>query len=1057
VSQAPSRSLGPRGGETLDADARRRAVEDLDTTLLVEAAAGSGKTTLLLGRIVALVRAGRARLAEIAAVTFTEKAAAELRMRLRAVLEGAGLHEALRDLEAARIGTIHAFAATLLRERPVEAGVDPGFTVADPLTASLLLDAAWERWLPESLSEPDPRGAEGEPAADGAVPPLDEPVEPRAAAGAEAVRRAIELGVPLGTLRELAYALADERDRLDGLPGPMPDPEPAAALDAWLRGEIARLQALVTAQARDPADRAAGAVAALADWARQTAALPEGDRVHALLEGAPIPEKTASLGARTKWRDPRSLLECRDALAAARERVQAARAAARHNLVVGLGGWARGFAHAYQARKARAGCLDFHDLLLRARDLVRDRPDVRRDFQRNIRYLLVDEFQDTDPLQLEMILTLAEGAPAGSLFIVGDPKQSIYRFRRADIETYEAAKGTVGAVLQVRANFRSDGAILDAVNRVFDGVMLPPPDGAYQPAYVPLEPGPETVPGLGPVVLALPAPTATPGVPGRADDGLAAEARAVAAYLRGEVAAGGFGYGDVAVLFRTMAGVALYEEAFRDAAVPFRTVGGRHYYDRSEVGWVIACLSAIEDPHDPVALVGALRSPFFGLADRDLLALRQAGGELCYLRDLPAGAGLPARDAWALLRELHQARNALAAPALVEQLYVRTQVVAAYALDPHGEARVANLLKVLDTARTLEATGVLTFRGLVRWLTARGAARYEEAESALEGEDAVRLLTIHRAKGLEFPVVVVPDLGREGRPGVRRLLVDRTTGQVEVSLGAVDDRPLVTAGWEAAEARDAARADAEALRLLYVAMTRAKRRLVLPVPGSAGPGSFAAHLGALFEDEATPVCPVPTEAPPPAAGTSPAAIESLATWRAARRALLARASAPSTPVLRPSAAPGTGGGDRAGRDRAAGRRLGALVHAALAAVDLARPETAAELVRALGTRQGAPPDLVAAALRRVRGALTGPVLARARRAAWVAREVPVTAEVEGALVDGRVDLVFEEAGGLVVVEFKVEGDADDAADAAEQVRLYAAALARALGRPIREALVVPIR
>src|SRR5207247_10830032 len=126
---------------------------------------------------------------------------------------------------------------------------------------------------------------------------------------------------------------------------------------------------------------------------------------------------------------------------------------------------------------------------------------------------------------------------------------------------------------------------------------------------------------------------------------------------------------------------------------------------------------------------------------------------------------------------------------------------------------------------------------------------------------------------------------------------------------------------------------------------------------------------------------------------------------------------------RPSAGRGTGGGDRAGGGRAAGRRLGALVHAALAAVDLARPETAAELVRALGTRQGAPPDLVAAALRRVQGALTGPVLARARRAAWVAREVPVTAEVEGALVDGRVDLVFEEAGGLVVGAFKVQGDA----------------------------------
>ncbi|PYM66741.1 MAG: hypothetical protein DMD79_02265, partial [Candidatus Rokuibacteriota bacterium] len=258
------RPVGPREDALADADTRRRALEDLDTTLLVEAAAGSGKTTLLLGRVVALVRAGRARLSEIAAITFTEKAAADLRMRLRTALERAGLHAALRDLEAARIGTIHAFAGTLLRERPVEAGVDPGFTVADPLTAGLLLDATWERWLPESLSGPEAQG-----------------VGP--AAGLEAVRRAIELGVPLATLRELAYALVDERDRLEGLPGPAPDPEPPDALDAAVRAEIARLEALALRHAKEPQDRAVQTVRALADWARQTAALPETERVHALL------------------------------------------------------------------------------------------------------------------------------------------------------------------------------------------------------------------------------------------------------------------------------------------------------------------------------------------------------------------------------------------------------------------------------------------------------------------------------------------------------------------------------------------------------------------------------------------------------------------------------------------------------------------------------------------------------------------------------------------------------------------------------------------------------
>jgi ATP-dependent exoDNAse (exonuclease V) beta subunit len=243
------------------------------------------------------------------------------------------------------------------------------------------------------------------------------------------------------------------------------------------------------------------------------------------------------------------------------------------------------------------------------------------------------------------------------------------------------------------------------------------------------------------VVLAL-----APDVPPASSAGEAAvqEARMVAAYLAREVERGGrFRYGDVALLFRAMTGVAAYEDALRAAGIPFRTVGGRHYYDRSEVGWTIAALSAIEDPHDAVALVGALRSPFFGVTDEALLRLHAAGGEFSYLRPLPADTAPVLGEAWALLGVLHRERNALPPAAVVERLLARTEVLAAYALEPQGEARVANLLKVLDTARALEATGALTFRGLVRWLRDRGAARYEEEESAVEAEDAVRLMTIH--------------------------------------------------------------------------------------------------------------------------------------------------------------------------------------------------------------------------------------------------------------------------------------------------------------------------
>jgi ATP-dependent helicase/nuclease subunit A len=1005
-----------------DAAERRRALEDLDTTLLVEAAAGSGKTTLLLGRIVNLVRSGRARLREIAAITFTEAAAAELRVKLRRELERAGLREALGDLEAARIGTIHAFCASLLRERPVEAGVDPGFTITDPLGADLLFDATWESWLPEALATPE---------------------------AAEPVQRAIGLGVPLERLRALARALVEERDRLDRLPSEATRPEPLDALARDLRAAVARLEGVVRDGARDPDDRAAAAVAALAAWVRQTAGLGDEAQGRALLEDAPLPERVERLGNRARWRDAAGLADVRGTLADLHRRAAAAAAVVRHDLVVVLGRWARGFVDAYQARKARAGRLDFQDLLVRARDLVRDRPDVRADFQRRIRYLLVDEFQDTDPLQLELVLALTAGAPPGSLFIVGDPKQSIYRFRRADIETYEAAKAEVarrGAVLAVRVSFRSDRTVLDAVNRVFEGVMAPPPDGAYQPAYVPLAPAPGAAAGVPPTVLEVTAD----GPPGSAEAAALQEARGLARWLLDEARAGRVRFGDVALLFRAMTAAGQYEDAFREAGVPFRTVGSRHYYDRSEVGWTVAALAAIEDPHDAVALVGALRSPYFGVTDDALAALRALGGRLTYATDLPAGADPALAAAWALLRELHGARNAVAPPALVERLLVRTQVLAAYGLDPHGEARLANLLKVLDTARALEGSGVATFRALVRWLRDRGAARYEEEESLVEGEDAVRLMTIHKAKGLEFPVVVVPDLARAAPAREPVLLGDRASGRLGVRLARGRGVPaLATLDWEELVEREGRRADAEALRLLYVALTRARQRLVLPLPPRPEPGGFLDHLVPLLdgavERVVVAVDGAPRGAAGPPAGEPGVAGESLDAWRARRAALLATGA---------RADPAIAGGEPApppvtDPTRA---RVARLVRATLAVADLACAAEAEALVAALGARHRLPADAVATARRGVATALAAPVLARAREAAWRLRDVPVAAEIDGVAVDERADLVFEEGGALVLVAWAAGDEPPDAA--ARRARL-AAALGRALGRPVRETVVVP--
>ncbi|HEV8309355.1 MAG TPA: UvrD-helicase domain-containing protein [Methylomirabilota bacterium] len=1035
----------------VDAEARKRAATDLDTSLLVEAPAGSGKTTLLVARILAWVRSGRARLPEIVAITFTEKAAADLRLRVREAIEGARaaaspverptLDQALADLELAPIRTIHGFCGDLIRQRPVEARVDPGFAVADPLTTGLLLDETWERWL--------------ERTADEAPPALEE---------------AVALGVSVQALRELGSALVAERDLLEGLPAPVAETD-ALALNRAVRSGLAELLEAAPARARTRADTLVRHLEELVAWIRQTDALPEAEQITAVLTELPL-RKPSRLGTQAAWgREP--LARTRAELTELLDRVGEARARRLHNLAATLAGWLRGFVGAYRDRIRRLGLLDFHDLLAVTRDLLRERPDVRRDFQSRYRTILVDEFQDTDPLQLEIAFYLAEdptGPPAsrwdavrlgqGRLFLVGDPKQSIYRFRRADIETYERARARVaqqGEILALATNFRAGRNLLEAVNRLFEAQMQPPEDGAYQPAYAPVRPAPTTPDGEGPLLLDWP-PEAAP--PAGAESRRAREAEALAALLARAVTTGAWPvrdrvggtraarFGDIVCLFRTLGGAAIYEDAFRAAGVPYRTVGGRHYYARSEVGWALAALTAIEDPYDPVALVAALRSPFFGAPDDAFLVHAAGGGAFSYLAPLPAGAHPALADAWTILRDLHARRTRESPAAVVEALYAETEVLATYALDPHGDQRVANLLRVLDTARALEAAGRPTFRALVRWLRAQDSGGYEESESpvAEEGDEVVRLMTVHAAKGLEFPVVILPDLEWDRVPATPRLVVERRpagTG-LGVSLGKVGDFPVETQNVTELMERETRRGEAEQLRLFYVATTRSRDHLVLPLLFGLTPRGFAAFCAPLLGDDGSPgtrrvlVDPGAPPVPAPRSTPVPALIPRQA-WAAEREAALSRGRQPATAILHPGHRP----------TRGEGARLGALVHAALALADLARPSAAAA-IEAAAARLGEAGERVATARRLVELALASPPYQRAAGAPRALRELPVAAVVDGRLVEGVVDLVLETPDGVVAVEVKL-APADEAAR--DQLAAYCRALAAA-GLRVAEACLL---
>jgi len=400
----------------VDDETRRRARDELRTSFVVEAGAGTGKTTLLLDRVENLVRTGEAGLDEIAAVTFTENAATAMKLRLREHLEQARADDtapgrqreraarALDVLERAQVSTIHALCATILQERPLECGVTPGFEVMDDARTDALFAEAWEQWLSDSL-----------------------------AAGDDLILEAMDHGIPLegqgrfgerGSLRGLARALLEQRD-LRPLAADAP-PE----LDAWREELLARAKRAGTLSADAQGDDTLAArLQSLVGFAEASRSL-EGADLERHLRDLPVIGK--NLGQKGKWPTPEHLSEARELAAwtkATSESWSKALGAALHGrLVRGL----TGVVKHYEAKKAADGGLDFLDLLIKTRDALRDRPSVRRYLHGRFRYVIIDEFQDTDPLQVEIAQLLAGDEP-GRLVVVGDAKQSIYRFRRAEV------------------------------------------------------------------------------------------------------------------------------------------------------------------------------------------------------------------------------------------------------------------------------------------------------------------------------------------------------------------------------------------------------------------------------------------------------------------------------------------------------------------------------------------------------------------------------------------------------------------------------------------------
>jgi ATP-dependent helicase/nuclease subunit A len=814
-----------------DRAARDRAARDFDTTFLLEASAGTGKTTVLVNRILGLLASGRTTIDRLVAITFTEKAAGELKLRVREELERAvskaaaperdRMVRAAAELERAPISTIHAFASALLKERPFEAGLDPGFAVSADVAGDRTFEETWDRWLDERLSAGDP-----------------------------VLVRALHLGLKLEQLHTAARRMVAERDLLNrAIPAP---PLDAASLVEEIVSTARRL-AQVKPACVDSGDGALKAIVALEANAARCARL-EGAELERFLLDMKV---TAHLGSQNNWKPKTVCAEVKSSLKAVKVHLEAFEGELLAHVAWSLRDRLRTFVDAYGRAKDEKARVDFPDLLLRARDVLARSLPVRRYFQERFDHILVDEFQDTDPLQAEIAFFLAEEPSArpaaswrdvrlrrGKLFVVGDPKQSIYRFRRADLGVYEAVKAHIvnggGEVLALSRNFRTVPSVIAFVNERFDEIFRDPDD----PEPLALVPSRNEPDGGGARTVLLAIPRDRLPIDGSMFALRPVAARLVAALVQRALGEGGSPPwtvvdrrtgetraaqpGDVAILMRKMTPevVSPFEDELRRRGLRYRLVGGKEYYARDEVRALGAVLRAIDNPADRYSLVMALRSPFFALSDDDLFGYVATGGTLHFLAPIPEAARGASvfRGVFETLTRLHRLRRVAPPSEVIEDLFARTRSLPGFLLRPGGEQRLANLWKVLDVARSYEAAGPATLRGLVRFLEGEAQSGREEGDSPVgeAAHAAVQILTIHKAKGLEYPIVVVADLLSDRVPGTD-VIVDHAAGEGWLRVGS-----FKPAGWAERDEWEARQREAEEKRLLYVALTRARDHLVLP-------------------------------------------------------------------------------------------------------------------------------------------------------------------------------------------------------------------------------------
>ncbi len=1003
-----------------DQEARKRITTELDRSFLVEAGAGSGKTSSLIDRMVAIITSGGASAGEVAAVTFTRKAAGELRERFQEGLEKA-LEErsgpesdraarALEEIEHAFVGTIHSFCAMVLRERPVEAGLDPSFTELDEEEDRRFISRAWDKFLLYLQAENK-----------GALDRLDKlDINPgELENNFNQVTRFPEVELVTKNIPYPAELLDKSRIEmyryLEKMEKFLPPEEPPDGWDG--------LQQRIRMGLR---------------W-RDRFSL-EGDRIltRLLRRMGSSPQVVLK-----RWPSNEVGREARTIEEDFRENIIAPTLRAWYRYChLPIIEFLQGAGKYYSDLKRRENLLNYQDLLLETVQLLRENPEVRGYFQEKYTHLLVDEFQDTDPLQAEIVMYLAGDnreeknwtalkPRPGALFVVGDPKQSIYRFRRADIDIYSRVKDQVenagGEVLRLSTNFRSAKSLVEWANGAFYDLLgreKPP----YQAEYGEMDYFHTPPPGMENGVRVL----ATEKIPyNRADVICSQEAERIASFI-GRAIQGDFyipSQGrkarpeDFLIIIPYKKYMSFYARALEQAGLPFSLSGGTEIGSCRELFELNQVFKALVDPNNPVPLLAALRGIYFGVSDEELYRLKSAGGRFSFLSELPPETGEKLKEAWDKLRSFRKFTRDLSPAAAMSRITEELGAVPLALSATLGRSRVGYILQALELVQEREKRGTTDFASNVVFIDELLQGQVEEELDPEGGLAGVRLMNLHKAKGLEAPVVFLANPVHDPSfpPDFH---VTREGNQARGYLEVKDERGIIALppDWDYYQGEEEKYLAAEGKRLLYVAATRARDLLVVSIYRGNEKKSFwyplNSYLAGAKELEAG-------EFSPPVMDKKEE-IKFLQREEFYNRRDQKIETVTRTAYQRDTVTSIAESGQypKRAREKGRGTAWGNVIHRALEKIESFKIPPSGFLLQLIKEEKLDPSqlDLVRVQLQQV---MKSPLWFRVRGAEEVIREGNFGLRDEDLYLTGTADLLFREKGGWVIVDYKSDVVEDD--------------------------------